>query len=105
MSGEVHRLPDPMLRQWEAHARAVRDGMLAVGYQPAEVEHALAAIRPLYLRYARSWRPPETTDPEAYLDSLSAWVSGVFHPLMLRIAQLEIELQQGDRSERGRLAR
>ncbi len=83
-----------MLRQWEVHARAVRESMLRFGYSPDEVEHALAALRPLYCRHARPLRMPESEDSEAALDRVNTWVAGVFNPLMLEIAQLEIELKR-----------
>ena len=88
----VHELPDSMQRAWRAFAQALA-GALREAATDAEIERALAALKPFYLDYAK---PTAITfypdDPERSLREHNDYVFGLVHSLLLLCAVREIEL-------------
>ncbi len=100
MTATVHRLPDPMARQWEVFERHVRAAFSA-GCTPGDLDQAMEALRPIYLRCATSHKfNPTPESIEQSLQQLSDWVRDFGTGLMLEIAVLEVEaIRAGLRSK------
>lgn len=94
MTASVHRLPDPMIRQWGVLEQDLRE-LLVHRYRllPVEVEHALRVLRSLWLQHARRFEATATADnAEAAVAELNEWVRGVMAGALLEVAVREIEL-------------
>ena len=90
----VHELPDSMQRAWRVFAEGISHALhQAHGVTEAEIEHALAALKPLYLRAAQP-NPIafDPTDPEAAVRGVNEWIYQVTHMLLLAIAVREVQL-------------
>lgn len=64
--------------------------MASEGYSADEADHAIAQLKPLYLRFAQ---PKQFSgDPEKLVQELNDWVHAQINGLLLAVAAREIEL-------------
>lgn len=89
----VIALPDSMVRAWEVFAEALRHKFAQYQVDPDDVEHALAALRPIYLKHARPARLPEGLPADEILSRLNDWATQLGAGLLFEIATREIELR------------
>jgi len=88
---KVHQLPDSMQRQWRVFEGKLREWLATdAGCTAAEIDHACAQLKPLYLQFAQ----PKTFsgDPEEVLLGLNSWVQTQLIGLMQVISVRDIEL-------------
>lgn len=100
----VTYLPDPMQRQWQVFEAAIRQEIIDTGVAPDIAETALVAIKPVYLKHART-EPCVIAkdDVETALMEIGKWVTKLCSNLLGEVIIREIELigyranQKGDR--------
>lgn len=87
----VHELPDSMQRQWRVFEGMLKAGLATEGgCTAAEINHACAKLKPIYLQYAQ---PKDFSgDPEKVLQEFNTWVRTQIGGLLLTIAARDVEL-------------
>lgn len=91
--GEVLAFPETMVRQWESLAVGIRSAMLSTGDSPADVEHVLEVLRPIYLRAARPIPIPEGASGDDAVRFVGEWIGAMVTDMLMAIAVREIELR------------
>lgn len=94
MSADVRYLPDRMERQWRTFEAALQTALSNRGCASDEIDHALGALKPVFMQYARVHRIRNlrADSVDQALQDLSDWVSDFGTGLMLEIVYRELEL-------------
>ena len=87
----ISRLPDRTRREWLLHERGLRELWRLHGGDPAEVEHVLLQMEPLWIKYAGEKSFVATTAEEAVRmlnEDVQKIIGGLLFALMLREVDL-----------------
>ncbi len=92
MGTNVVSLPDRMERQWRVYESNIQELMRENGIDADVGKVALARVKPIYLRCAKSHAIPHVSDPEAVLQEVNRWASQLGTGLLMEIILREVAL-------------
>lgn len=90
----VISFPETMHREWRVLEKQVRPVLLELGASPEEAEHALEAVRPVWIEYGREAAavPFDAQDVEGAIRAMNAFFSSVNAGLVSELLRREVEL-------------
>ena len=87
----VTELPDSMQRQWRVVEAGLRASLTTGETEPGAIEAALAALKPVFLKWTQP-RESFTGPPDEAVAFLDHWAYTIMVGLMLELVNLEVEL-------------